>query len=343
MDKVQISIIVPVYNAEDWLDRCLKSMLSQEPSSYEVILVNDGSTDSSPMICEKYSSMDPRFRTVHQENRGVSAARNAGLDVADGRYIMFVDSDDALSPHAFSALSEAAAADPDFVLGGFNIYDGGLFYADICPPVSEFYGPGSMDRFWNDTMSSAGELYRGPWAKLYRRSIIKKHSLKFNTGLSYAEDKLFLYDFLKHASSASSVSVPVYGYYRHEGSLSGGKTTEKRVAQLLDVLPLCAASFMSLIDEFPDNQALRRVFHNDIVCCDLMRVLRYFFKKPTCLLSDDNLRILYGIMDKDSRMRMLERRVPGQIVNSLLYRLGNVSFTRSVYAMTSSILRHFYD
>jgi len=343
MDKVHISIIVPVYNAEEWLDRCLKSILSQEWSSYEVILVNDGSTDSSPLICEKYSSMDPRFRTVHQENMGVSAARNAGLNVADGRYVMFVDSDDALSPNALKALSDAADADTDLVLGGFNIYNGGLFYADICPYVSGFYGPDRMDGFLDDTMSGAGELYRGPWAKLYRRSIIRKQSLVFNTGLSYAEDKLFLYDFLRHASSAYAVSVPVYEYYRHEGSLSGGRTTEKRVSQLLDVLPLCAASFMDLIRRFPDNQALRRVYHNDIICLDLMRVLRFFVKKPTRLLTEENLRILYGIMDKDSRMRLLERRVPGQMLNVLLYRIGSTSFTRSVYGMTSSILRFLYE
>lgn len=343
MDKVQISVIIPVYNAEEWLDRCLNSIMVQEYSSYEVILVNDGSADSSPMICEKYSSMDPRFRTIHQNNMGVSAARNAGLNVADGRYIMFVDSDDALSPGALKAMSEVTDSDPDFVTGGFNIYNGGIFYSDIRPQVSGFYSPESMDSFWTDTMRIAGELYRGPWAKLYRRSIIKRHSLKFDTALSYAEDKLFLYDFLKHASSASSVSVPVYDYYRHEGSLSGGKTTEKRAAQLLAVLPLCAASFVGLIGRFPDNKALRRVFHNDIICCDLMRVLRYFVKKPTPLLTEANLRILYEIMDKDSRMRLLERRIPGQILNVLLYRIGNVPFTTSVYRMTSSIMRFFYD
>lgn len=343
MDKVQISIIIPVYNAEKWLDRCLNSILIQNYPSCEIILVDDGSPDSSPLICEKYSSMDPRFRTIHQENMGVSAARNAGLNVADGRYIMFVDADDALSPGALNVMSEALDSDPDFVTGGFNIYDGGLFYTDMRPQMTGFYAPDAMNGFWNDTMSRTGELYRGPWAKLYRRSIIKRHSLKFNTELSYAEDKLFLYDFLNYVSSASSVSVPVYEYYRHEGSLSGGKTTEKRVSQLLDVLPSCASSFVSLISRFPDNQALRRVFHNDIICCDLMRVLRYFVKKPTHLATEDNLRVLYGIMDVDSRMRLFERRIPGQVLNVFLYRIGNVSFTRSVYEMTSSILRFFYD
>ena len=83
MDKVKISIVVPVYNAEDYLDRCLHSILDQEFSSYEVILVDDGSTDASSLICDRYSSTDPRFVTLHQPNKGVSAARNAGINMAN--------------------------------------------------------------------------------------------------------------------------------------------------------------------------------------------------------------------------------------------------------------------
>ena len=92
MDKVKISIIVPVYNAEEYLDRCLHSVLDQEFPSFEVILVDDGSTDSSPLICDRYSGTDPRFLTIHQKNSGVSAARNAGLNLAQGEYVMFLDS-----------------------------------------------------------------------------------------------------------------------------------------------------------------------------------------------------------------------------------------------------------
>ena len=94
MDKNRISIIVPVYNAEEYLSRCLDSILEQDMTSYEVILVDDGSTDSSSLICDRYSATDPRFRTIHKPNGGVSSARNAGLNLAKGEYLMFVDSDD---------------------------------------------------------------------------------------------------------------------------------------------------------------------------------------------------------------------------------------------------------
>ena len=104
MNKVKITIIVPVYNAEEYLDRCMNSILDQEFSSYEVILVDDGSTDASGLICDRYSGTDPRFITVHQKNSGVSAARNAGLNLAQGEYVMFLDSDDALLPYALDEL-----------------------------------------------------------------------------------------------------------------------------------------------------------------------------------------------------------------------------------------------
>ena len=94
MDKNRLSIIIPVYNAEEYLDRCLHSIIDQGFTSYEVILVDDGSTDSSPLICDRYSATDPRFRTLHKPNGGVSSARNAGLELAKGEYIMFLDSDD---------------------------------------------------------------------------------------------------------------------------------------------------------------------------------------------------------------------------------------------------------
>ena len=121
MNKCRLSIIVPVYNAEEYLDRCLVSILEQDFSSYEVILVDDGSTDSSPLICDRYSATDPRFRTIHKENGGVSSARNSGLDLAKGEYVMFVDSDDALIPDSLEMLFEHMTGQ-DFAVGGYNYF-----------------------------------------------------------------------------------------------------------------------------------------------------------------------------------------------------------------------------
>ena len=98
MEGVKLSIIIPVYNAEKTLDRCINSIFDQEFEAYEVILVDDGSKDASPALCDSYAASDHRFVVRHQVNSGVSASRNAGLDMARGEYVMFVDSDDALIP-----------------------------------------------------------------------------------------------------------------------------------------------------------------------------------------------------------------------------------------------------
>ena len=121
MDKCRLSIIIPVYNVEEYLDRCLGSILDQDFTSYEVILVDDGSTDSSSLICDRYSSTDPRFITLHQSNKGVSAARNAGKNMAQGEYLMFLDADDALLPYALDSLADSATGE-DVVLGGYATF-----------------------------------------------------------------------------------------------------------------------------------------------------------------------------------------------------------------------------
>lgn len=338
MKSVRISIVIPVYNAEEHLDKCLSSIIRQDMLSYEVILVDDGSTDSSPLICERYSATDPRFKTITKSNGGVSSARNTGLNVADGEYVMFVDADDALTPGALSALDAAAAGLPDFVLGGFNVYDEGIFFGESVPVRSS----GDIDSFFADTMIRNGALYRGPWGKLYRNSVIRKNRLQFNESLCYAEDKLFIYDFLNHASSAASASVPVYEYFRHAGTLSGGRTTERRAAQLLAVLPLLSESLLRLVDRYPENKVLRQVYHYDLVCCDLMRVLRYFMKRRTPLLTDGNIIMTYEIMSRDALLRVFEGRVPGQVFNVLLFKTGSVSFSKFVFKVSSSILSLFH-
>ena len=342
MKSVRISIVIPVYNSEEYLDKCLSSIVLQDMSSYEVILVDDGSTDSSPLICERYSATDPRFKAIAKPNGGVSSARNVGLGIADGEYVMFVDSDDALAPGALSALDEAISDDPDFVVAGFNVYNENIFYGTTAPKSASFYPSGKIDSFLSDTMKRKGALYRGPWAKLYRNSVIRRNKIRFNESLSYAEDKLFIYEYLSHAASAVSVNVAVYEYYRRAGTLSGGKTTERRAAQLLAVVPLLSDSLVRLEEMYPKNKILRKVYHYDLVCCDLMRVLRYFMKRRTDLLTEENLTAAYNVLSHDSMLRVFERKVPGQVFNVLLYKTGSVPFAKFVLKLTSSILNIFH-
>ena len=294
MDKVKISIVIPVYNAEKYLDVCLSSILEQDMHSYEVILVDDGSTDSSPMICDRYSGTDARFRTIHKVNGGVSSARNAGISLSQGEYVMFVDADDALSPDALSLLSALTVEKPDIVIGGFNIYQGEIPYRTVIPYDSEFYPSAGLSEFFDATMHRLGELFRGPWAKLYRSSVIKKHSLRFNENLSYAEDKLFVYQFLNKISSAAAVDAPVYVSSRMKtgvvGKLGRSNQMESKMSSVI-VSNAKPVDFNSLLIDWAS-------------WCE--------FTQPSIptLSPFSNTLVSHSAMDGVSGKRSLKRRIP---------------------------------
>ena len=335
----RLSIVIPVYNVEDYLPRCLDSILSQKFSAFEVILVDDGSKDSSSAICDEYSAKDSRIRTLHKQNGGVSAARNSGLQMAVGEYVMFVDSDDALAPDALSKMFEMADnGNVDLVVGGFNSYLDTTLTDVFGPKISGVYSNEHILAFFDNAMNEYGELFRGPWAKMYRRSIIAENSISFNESLCYAEDKLFVYSYLSYITSAAILQSPVYEYYRRSGSLSWGKTTERRAKQILDMLPHYFSIFKNLMNRFPDSDRLREVYHCDLFCGDLMRVFRIFIKMRTQLLTEDNLAMMYSMMDADAKLRLFERKVPCQVFCVALYKMTSISLSISVYRFLSRII-----
>ena len=127
----KITIIVPVYQVEDYLDRCVQSLMKQTYSELEIILVDDGSVDSSPQMCDQYAKIDNRVKVIHKENGGLSSARNSGIDVATGDYIMFVDSDDYIELDTCQRLYELIDEATDIVSFGFS-----RFYDDHCEKVT---------------------------------------------------------------------------------------------------------------------------------------------------------------------------------------------------------------
>ena len=164
-----VSIIIPVYNAQANLETCLGSVLSQTYDNWECILIDDGSVDESPVICDKFAAADRRFKVIHQKNGGVSSARNRGLDYARGDYVAFVDSDDSVSPGYLEALVEMIVEpETDLVVCGMNVhgFDGSN---SVCLPLKE--GSFSMDDVDTDQfleLEKANLLF-APFAKIYKR------------------------------------------------------------------------------------------------------------------------------------------------------------------------------
>lgn len=216
MEKV--SIIVPVYNGEAHLRRCVESVLAQDYPALELILVDDGSRDGSFSLMEELAAKDARVRPIHKENGGVSSARNRGLDEAGGRYVQFLDVDDWLPLDSTKQLvREMQGSRADLVVGDF--------YRVVGDNVAR---KGSIDEgcvltrrdYADEMLHGPADLYFGVlWNKLYRREIIEAHSLRMDESVSYSEDMLFNLEYLLHAEQIAVLKAPVYYYEYTKGSL----------------------------------------------------------------------------------------------------------------------------
>ena len=218
-----VSIIVPVYNAEGFISRGIDSILAQSFKDFELILVDDGSKDGSGAICDEYAARDNRVRVIHQQNAGVSAARNAGLMTAQGEWVTFVDSDDLVTDCFLESLVNAVSLDDqiDLAYCGYGIVESAISLKIY--KSATYIGDNQI----HDVLSQTNLLYRcSPWAKLFRRSIIVDHSLCFDTNLSISEDRLFMYHYLVHVRGIATTSTIGYLY----GSFSPTSLKHKRVS-----------------------------------------------------------------------------------------------------------------
>ncbi len=201
-----ISVIVPVYNAKHTLSKCLDSILAQKYTDFEVLLVDDGSTDGSADICDVYAAQDPRIKVFHQTNQGVSVARNTGLDHVSGEYVTFADSDDWVEETWLSDFyAVAGSADVVFQNAVWHYPDGRLFLrkVDVNPELS----------YKEQVQSLYPRNFLGyVWASLFKISIIKKGNVRFNPSFSYKEDRDFVLKYCKYAQSLLVLPCRTYHY-----------------------------------------------------------------------------------------------------------------------------------
>ena len=191
-----ISIVVPVYNASKTIERCIESVLSQTYSQFELIIIDDGSTDDSLAICEKIAMSDSRIIVRHQENKGVSAARNLGISLCNGEWISFVDSDDYLGERFLHDLI-SDSSDCELIVGGYI-----KKYVKTNQEVKGVQFPNKYIEMGDDCMPIWDEvlLYGTPWGKLFKSDIIKTYNISFPIDYSLHEDHIFNFVFLLYAS-----------------------------------------------------------------------------------------------------------------------------------------------
>lgn len=233
--KPMVSIIVPIYNAEKTIARCVESILNQEYTDFELLLIDDGSKDASPQICDEYAAKDARVHVVHKENSGVSDARNLALDMATGKYLQFLDSDDWITPNATRLFMEAAEQyGCDMVIADF--------YRVVGERVSHkgtIKDEGVLNReaFAEQMMENPADFYYGVlWNKLYRRDIVEAHKLRMDSNVSWCEDFLFNLEYIRYCDVFFALQVPIYYYVRTKGSLaSQGMSITKTIKTKLMV------------------------------------------------------------------------------------------------------------
>ncbi len=244
-----VSVIVPVYNAERTIEHCVESILRQEYTDLELLLMDDGSKDSSGAIMDRYAAKDRRVRVVHKENTGVSDTRNTALALARGTYIQFVDSDDWITPDATKLLVDAAQGRHcDMVISDFYRVAGERVSrkGDI-----DEDGVLSREEYAAHMMENPADFYYGVlWNKLYRRDIIEAHALRMDPAISWCEDFMFNLEYIRHAASFFALQVPVYYYRNTKGSLaSQGLSLPKTIRMKLTVFEVYNQFYKTVLDE----------------------------------------------------------------------------------------------
>ena len=231
----KISVIVPVYNAEAFLDACIQSIRAQSYENWELILINDGSKDRSGEICSRYAAADTRIRYFEKQNGGVSSARNMGLEMAEGDFISFVDSDDTVVVDYCERLLEKMTDQTDMVVLGLQYaYPDGALKTVPSRIQSGSVGREEMVAQIIDDGTASGFTLHSVCAVLYRAKIIKQQALRFDTALKYNEDGFFNTEYFLHCQKSVYVDYkqPVYHYRMNAQSATHTLNMEKYVENM---------------------------------------------------------------------------------------------------------------
>lgn len=210
-----VSIIVPVYKVEEYLDECVGSIVNQSYQDFEMILIDDGSPDNCPDMCDAWAQKDARIKVIHKQNGGVSSARNEGLKIASGEWVWFIDSDDTIEENALALLSEKFSQKPDLII--YNKEKNEVYQKD--------------SRFFDEYYFKYRFGFE-PWNKLYKLNIIRDNDLWFDTEEKIGEDLLFNIQYYKYAQNYMFTDLKLYNYTVREDSAMGEKDPERLEKQL---------------------------------------------------------------------------------------------------------------
>jgi len=253
-DKL-ISVIVPVYNVEKYLERCLDSIIHQTYTHLEIILVDDGSPDRCPEICDEYAEMDSRIIVIHKENGGISDARNVGMDAATGEWITFVDSDDWIEPEHIMSMIELHENTSCIMVSDVN-------------RIAESQERIIAKFIYQRSESTINESVFGyVWNKLYPRSLID--GIKFDRDVRYAEDLIYNLSILERAPVYRYSGKATYNYVMREGSILSENITIKKIDNFI----VFVTEYTELLKKiFKTTETFEKVYNRNIgnLCCNIL-------------------------------------------------------------------------
>ena len=222
----KISVIIPVYNVEKYISRCLDSILNQSYKNVEIIIINDGSTDKSGLICDEYSKRYDNIRVFHKENGGVSSARNLGITVAKGEYITFADPDDFLNKDMYKILYDNAKNNnSDITICSVNeIRENVIDTEDNTGKIIKYSREDAINGYFNDIYPFNHNYL---WNKLFKREMFDE--VKLNEKITYQEDSEVMIKLLNLSENIIYVGIPLYNYDLRLGSLSSGNISKSKI------------------------------------------------------------------------------------------------------------------
>ncbi len=205
-----LSLIMPVYNNADCLEQSVSAVLGQTCADFELLLVDDGSTDDSGAVCDRLAAKDARIRVIHQPNSGAGAARNAGIDAATGQFLFFPDADDFYEPDMLAVMLEAEQrTGADVVVCGYHSFDESGELPPLLPDDRLYPDRDTTRAFFTSCFPQGLAGY--PWNKLYKKQLIDEHNLRF-PDMRRFQDGMFNLDYFEHAASCCTVARPLYHY-----------------------------------------------------------------------------------------------------------------------------------
>jgi glycosyltransferase involved in cell wall biosynthesis len=254
-----ISIIVPAYNVENFLPSCIESIITQTYSNFELIIINDGSTDSSGDICNSFAKNDDRIKVIHQENKGLVKARQSGLQLASGKYILYIDGDDYVESRFCELLiKETYNFDADIVIGGYiRNYRGRMITVNNILPAGR-YENGEIEKIWEKMIFTGDFFSHGistySWGKLFKRDILIPIQMAIPSNITIGEDAACVYPFISKSSKLVITSASNYHYVQHQSSMLKSFSNVKSEIEKLSSL------FSFMLDFFKDHKYFEKFY-----------------------------------------------------------------------------------